>query len=632
MNMKIKSLSFKIISIVSIIIIFTIVILVGYFVNINRNNIKQNTENQIIAEADYLVLQIESFINSAFEVLENQNENLLMLDNQNVLDKETALQLVETNLRRDENYMGMCLIFEPNTLCKNDESYPDLMDRGFFIPYLYFNSDKTSVLLEGLINWDVPGEGDYYLIPKSTTKPLLTEPYTYPINGEDIFLITLIDVIMLDNEFAGISTIDYTVEFMVEFANELKKNSYDGQIEISIVSNDGILVVNTSDTSLIGENISMFLDDEAIFEQHLQSIRSGEDEIKYENGLLIVNKHLKFGETENYWRIQISIPDSFVYQSVKKQTFIIIILGLILLVVSILITYFIVNKSIKPVKQLSEISKEIATGNLNVEIKINQEDEIGQLANSLKTVVTNFTKMISDVQTASQAVLSAGNQLSASSQRITQSATEQAVTFEEVSASMEEILTIVRSNTENAEHTSKISTDAAQNMVKNKELIVKSLNSVLEISQKILIISEIADKTDILSINAAIEAARAGETGKGFAVVASEIRKLADKTKNASVEIEELTKSNQNISQISTKQLEKIIPKITNSADLISKIAEKSIEQTVSIDSINNSIQQLTYTTGENSESAEELSSSAEELTAQAEQLMQMISVFKIDS
>jgi len=133
-----------------------------------------------------------------------------------------------------------------------------------------------------------------------------------------------------------------------------------------------------------------------------------------------------------------------------------------------------------------------------------------------------------------------------------------------------------------------------------------------------------------LSINAAIEAARAGEAGKGFAVVSNEIRKLADKTKTASDKITKLSKNGQDISRIAGKALEKVIPEIIKSAELVNNIVSASREQQSGVEMINTSIQQLTETTNENSASAEEMSASAEELSAQAEQLKELISIFKI--
>jgi len=221
-------------------------------------------------------------------------------------------------------------------------------------------------------------------------------------------------------------------------------------------------------------------------------------------------------------------------------------------------------------------------------------------------------------------------QLSSISQQISQNANEQAATTEEIATSMEQMLAVINSNTQNAEITGKTSEKSANGIKQSNEIFIKTIKSISEISEKISIITEIADKTDILSINASIEAARAGESGKGFAVVAHEIRELADKTKTASDKIMELSQNGQDISKIAGKALEKVIPKIIKSAELVNKIVSASREQQNNIENINNSIQQLTEISSVNSASAEEMSASAEELSAQAEQLQELISVFKI--
>ncbi len=296
----------------------------------------------------------------------------------------------------------------------------------------------------------------------------------------------------------------------------------------------------------------------------------------------------------------------------------------------ILITFGIIsgivgNKISKPIGKVVKALEKMSKKQINFTMDTKRNDEIGTLYNSINTMNRVFTEMITGIDETASSVLTASNQLSTISQEISQRANEQAATTEEIASSTEQMLAMINSNTEQAEITGKISSKSSRRMEQSKVMIIKTLESVSKVNEKTSIISDIANKTDILSINAAIEATRAGEDGKGFAVVANEIRKLADKTAIASNEIEVLSHENHELTQVTSSQLEKVIPDITKSAELVNNIVSAGKEQQAGVENINISIQQLTEITNENSASAEEMSASAEELSAQAEQLKNMI-------
>ncbi len=240
-------------------------------------------------------------------------------------------------------------------------------------------------------------------------------------------------------------------------------------------------------------------------------------------------------------------------------------------------------------------------------------------------------KLFEKIEISSKELFQASTEVSISSEQVSQSANEQAATSEEVSASIEQMLATITSNTENSEKSFDKITESSQSVEKNNEVLFKTIELVNQISKKISIISEIASKTDILSINAAIEAARAGEVGRGFAVVAQEIRKLADNSKKAAQEIKIISEQGIKISEIAGKTLQKLLPKIQQSADIIQNITIASAEQQLTAETINSAVLQLTQTTNQNSATAEELAASAEELNAQAQNLKQIFNDFHKD-
>jgi len=194
------------------------------------------------------------------------------------------------------------------------------------------------------------------------------------------------------------------------------------------------------------------------------------------------------------------------------------------------------------------------------------------------------------------------------------------------------MLSNIQQNVENAKITESTSRKAAEEIRISNESVFKTVEAMKTIADKISIISDIAEKTDLLAINAAIEAARAGEHGEGFAVVATEVRKLAEQSQRAAVEIINLSKSSVIIADESGKQLAKIVPNIEKTAELVRNILSASTEQEIGLRQVNSAMLQLSEVTTQNTANAEELSSGSEELASQAEQLREVMDFFVVNT
>lgn len=350
----------------------------------------------------------------------------------------------------------------------------------------------------------------------------------------------------------------------------------------------------------------------------------------------------------------------------------IIIMGVILLsiLLSIVISYNLSRNISKGIRKMQVAAQKISVGDLNVDLHVDNKDEIGLLADSFKVLVDS-TKLICDnakqisngdltvtlnkrsendelmealsgmvaklndivvqISEAASNVAVSSNEMSSAAVQLSQGANEQASSAEEISSSVEEMATTIEQNSDNATQTEKIALISSQGIGEVNQASQLSLEGIRQIVEKIKVINNIAEKTDILAINAAIEAARAGEHGKGFAVVAAEVRKLAETSQKAAIEINQFSSESLKITEDTSLLMSKIIPDIQKTARLVQEIAASSIEQSSGAAMIGQAIEQLSQITQHNSASAEEMSSSSEELASQAEMLKDIISFFKTD-
>ncbi len=332
------------------------------------------------------------------------------------------------------------------------------------------------------------------------------------------------------------------------------------------------------------------------------------------------------------WAIIAEIDMAEINIPVNALTSSILWIGIVIAAVVALFALWMALSIANPIRKITDIAKVIASGDLTKEVEINQQDEIGVLADAFRTMIGNLRNVVGEVINAAENVASGSQEMSSSSEEMSQGATEQASSAEEASSSMEQMTSNIQQNSDNAQQTDKIAVKASADAQESGEAVNEAVGAMKEIADKISIIEEIARQTNLLALNAAIEAARAGEHGKGFAVVAAEVRKLAERSQTAAAEINGLAGSSVQVAEKAGTMLGSLVPDIQKTAELVQEINAASNEQTTGAEQINKAIQQLDQVTQQNASAAEELSSTSEELASQAEQLQSTIEFFKLDT
>jgi len=327
---------------------------------------------------------------------------------------------------------------------------------------------------------------------------------------------------------------------------------------------------------------------------------------------------------------EIVISDDAIYAKQSAIRVQLIVLSIITLVFSVLLGYSIKTNIDNSFNELLVLVENMANGNLAIETKINQKDEIGVLAKGLQKTIEKLKKITSEIRHGAGNILAASSEANLTAEKMSENSSEQASSIEEVSSSMEEMTANIEQNKDNAEHTEKTTREAANKIEEGSKLVTETVRSIKTIKEKISVISEIAMQTNILALNAAVEAAHAGEQGKGFAVVAADVRKLAERSQKAAKEIEALTNISVSNAENSGKLFVDIVPAIQNTAKLVQEISLSSVEQNNGANQINAAIQQLNETAQQNAAASEELASNSEEMTNLADRFKKLVSFFKV--
>jgi len=285
-----------------------------------------------------------------------------------------------------------------------------------------------------------------------------------------------------------------------------------------------------------------------------------------------------------------------------------------------------INQLIDSTQKIVEITRMIGNGYLDVKIDLRSKDD--EQMQALNNMVTAIAEVIEDVIESVRIVAGTAEDLSHAAQTLSSGSAEQAAASEQASSSVEEMTASINSNAENARQAETLAKQVSDSVIIITEAVKATNEAMHNIVNKISVINDIAERTDLLAINAAIEAARAGDFGKGFAVVASEVRQLAENTMRAAQDIQEVSTNSMNKALSSQKLLENLIPNITKNSVLVQEITSASIEQASGTAQINQAILQLTQVTQSNSVASEELASTAEQLSSHAEMLVKTISFF----
>lgn len=589
---------------------------------------------QQIAQTE--TLQVSQQLDSALIAARDVGNSAWSLREAGLADRKGLDQLLRDYLHAHNDFLSMSLAFEPNAFDGKDAEFagkPEQDPAGRYARYVDRDSAGNPAL-HNLLDYETPGSGNYYVLPRQRQKEVIIEPYIYPYNGVDVMLTSIAAPIMRNGKFQGSVTSDFSLATLQKRIGAIKPWDGVGYAVLLSAENN---VVSSPDKAAIGK-------------PYKGSI-TGSEVVRFDDPQLgepafITWRTIAVGNSGTPWKLAIITPVSVVMAEAWHFLMnAIVMMVLSIIIVSLVVALVFTRKVARPVggepSEAAEIALSVAQGDLSSTIPVQRGDS-SSIFYALHAMQGQLHRIVSTITDASNSVRAGSSEIAAGNLDLASRTEEQAAAIVETAASMEQIAVTVKNNADNAHKATRLTEQATDIAGQGEALVdevVDVINKIDESAQKIgdinSIIDGIAFQTNILALNAAVEAARAGEQGRGFAVVAGEVRSLAQRSANAAKEISTLIdestgRVSKGVALVNETgaMMKQIIDAVSNVHLVINEIVQALDEQTKGINQVSVAVNQMDSATQQNASLVQQISAAAMSLEEQAKSLEETLAFF----
>ena len=401
--MKFTGLQMRVASLLGISLLLTASCIIGYSASVMHSTARQARRQGIAQAKAYAVAisrqyanRVESYLETGLEAVRVLAQTLRIAADaraESRLSRAEVTRLLKTVIEQRPDFLGIYTAWEPNAFDGMDHEFvnhPGHDATGRFIPY-WTRNQAGQILLEPLVDYEIAGAGNYYQLPRKTGKEQLLDANAYLVQGEPILLTSLVVPILSDETFRGVVGIDLRLDVFQPLVNDVTGVNNQQAAQLLIISSNGTIIAATRQPELAGKPLQTVEED---WRDDLNAaIKRPDGYTKIEEDRLEVFCRVDVGNTGASWFVKMTLPETAIthdadllLQQANRDILRMIAISLICLAAASQLMWDMMRKIIAPVTDAAVFAEELARGNLDATLRLHQNNELGVLADALRSM------------------------------------------------------------------------------------------------------------------------------------------------------------------------------------------------------------------------------------------------------